>query len=186
MLDKLRLYKPDTAEELHLRNIVTLIETHGDSCFYRDHFNPGHMTGSGLLISADGARVLMNHHKFLNIWICFGGHADGEKDILNVALREVIEESGIDDIEPMIDRVFDVDVHDIPVNVKKNEPPHKHFDIRYLFRVKNSANENFTESDESQSLRWCSYEEARKLAAPHDVSMHRLLQKWRARGVGGV
>ena len=79
----------------------------------------------------------------------------------------------------MMCRIFDVDVHDIPFNAKKNEPPHKHFDVRYLFRVRNAANENFVESEESRSLRWCSYEEARKLAAPHDLSMHRLLDKWR-------
>jgi 8-oxo-dGTP pyrophosphatase MutT (NUDIX family) len=180
MLNSLRLHRPDTAEEPHLRDIVALIESHGDACFYRTHFDPGHMTGSGLLISADGSRVLMNHHKFLDMWICFGGHADGERDILNVALREVIEESGIEDVEPVSQEIFDVDVHDIPFNAKKNEPPHKHFDVRYLFRVKNATNENFAESEESNSLRWCNYYEARVLASPHDVSMHRLLDKWHA------
>jgi 8-oxo-dGTP pyrophosphatase MutT (NUDIX family) len=178
MLDILRNHTPDAGEEQHLRDICDLIETHGDRAFYRDHFTPGHMTGSGLLISADGSRVLMNHHKFLNIWICFGGHADGEKDILNVALREVIEESGIEDVEPVATSIFSVDVHGIPHNSKKNEPAHKHFDIRYLFRVRNASNENFAESDESQSLRWCNYQEAKLLAAPHDLSMHRLLDKW--------
>ena len=178
MLDILRAHKPDAGEDQHLHDICALIETHGDRAFYRDHFTPGHMTGSGLLISADGKRVLMNHHKFLDMWICFGGHADGEKDILNVALREVIEESGIDDIEPVTNGIFSVDVHGIPFNAKKNEPAHKHFDVRYLFRVRNVSNENFAESDESQSLRWCDYAEARTLAAPHDNSMHRLLIKW--------
>lgn len=177
MLDALRAHAPDAAEEQHLRDICDLIETYGDACFYRNHFEPGHMTGSGLLISADGNRVLMNHHKFLNIWICFGGHADGERNILNVALREVIEESGIGDVEPVTDSIFDVDVHAIPFNAKKNEPPHRHFDIRYLFRVKNTASENFALSEESESLRWCHYEEARILAA-QDISMHRLLDKW--------
>lgn len=178
MLDFLYAHKPDTGEEQHLRDICSLIETHGNRAFYRDLFEPGHMTGSGLLISADSRRVLMNHHKFLDLWICFGGHADGEQDILNVALREVIEESGIEDVEPVTNDIFSIDVHGIPFNAKKNEPRHKHFDIRFLFRVRNVANENFAESDESQSLRWCDYEEAKKLAAPHDQSMHRLLDKW--------
>ena len=178
MLDILRSHKPDAGEEQHLRDICALIETHGDRAFYRDLFTPGHMTGSGLLVSADGSRVLMNHHKFLDIWICFGGHADGERDILNVALREVIEESGIEDVEPVSAGIFSVDVHGIPHNPKKNEPAHKHFDIRYLFRVRSAVNENFAESEESRSLRWCGYEEARALAAPHDLSMHRLLDKW--------
>lgn len=177
MLDELSRYRPGDAEARHYKDIRNLIERYPD-CYYRNHFNPGHITGSGLLISADGLRVLMNHHQFLNIWICFGGHADGEQDVLNVARREVIEESGIEDIEPVMEGIFDVDVHAIPANAKKSEPPHKHFDIRYLFRVRPAANEDFRASAESNALRWCSYDQAVKLAAPHDASMHRLLQKW--------
>ncbi len=177
MLDVLKAYTPSDVEKPHWEDIHALVTNHPD-CFYRNHFEPGHITGSGLLISADGMRVLMNHHKFLNIWICFGGHADGDHDILRVASREVIEESGIEDIEPVGAGIFDVDVHAIPRNDKKNEPPHKHFDVRYLFRVRNAVNENFAMSEESEGLRWCSYEEACKLAAPHDISMHRLLDKW--------
>jgi 8-oxo-dGTP pyrophosphatase MutT (NUDIX family) len=172
-------YTPGDAERDHWRDIRNLIDHHPD-CYFRTHFKPGHITGSALLLSADGNRVLMNHHKFLNIWICFGGHADGEKDILQVALREAIEESGIDDIEPVRSTIFDVDVHAIPPNPKKNEPAHKHFDIRYLLRVRHAANESFAKSDESVNLRWCSHDEARKLAHPADASMHRLLDKWAA------
>lgn len=172
-------YRPCEDESRHWEDIMRLMDT-GDACFYRDHFNPGHMTGSGLLISADGKRVLMNHHKFLNMWICFGGHADGEQNISFVAMREVIEESGIANIE-QVGGIFSVDVHDIPFNAKKNEPEHKHFDIRYLFRVCDAKDENFALSEESNSLRWCNYEEAWALAAPHDHSMHRLLMKWNDR-----
>jgi 8-oxo-dGTP pyrophosphatase MutT (NUDIX family) len=172
-------YVPSDDERDHFYAIKNLIENYSD-CFHRTHFEPGHITGSALLLSADGSRVLMNHHKFLDIWICFGGHADGEKDILNVALREAIEESGIEDIEPVKATIFDVDVHAIPANPKKGEPPHKHFDLRYLMRVRNASNENFAESDESLGLRWCNYEEAKKLANLKDLSMHRLLDKWHA------
>lgn len=179
MLEELALYQPGQAERQHWSDIRALIERHPD-CFHRTHFNPGHITGSGLLVSADGLRVLMNHHKFLDIWICFGGHADGERDVLNVALREVVEESGIADVEPVMASIFDVDIHDIPANPKKAEPPHRHFDIRYLFRVRNAASEDFAGSDESLDLRWCSYAQARQLASPADASMHRLLDKWAA------
>ena len=179
MFDILDSYVPSDIEKQHRDDIRALIENHPE-CFHRTYFDPGHVTGSGLLISADGNRVLMNHHKFLNIWICFGGHADGEKDILNVALREVIEESGIGNIEPVTASIFDVDVHAIPPNPHKGEPAHKHFDIRYLFRVRDAVNENFSESEESLGLRWCSYQQARLLASPYDPSMHRLLDKWAA------
>ncbi len=179
MLEALSLYRPTDVELQAHGDIRSLIERDAPQCFYRTHFDPGHVTGSGLLISADGSRVLMNHHAFLDIWICFGGHADGEQDIFNVALREVVEESGIENIEPVMTGIFDVDVHPIPANAKKNEPPHRHFDVRFLYRVKDKADEAFAQSEESKNMRWCSFDEAVKLAAPHDISMHRMLHKWR-------
>ena len=181
MIEALSTYQPGAAEQDHLNAIRHLIERDGDKSFYRDHFNPGHITGSALLLSADRTRVLMNHHKFLDIWICFGGHADGDQDILNVAVRETVEESGITAIEPVSTRIFDVDVHRIPANPNKNEPPHKHFDIRYLLRVTDPARERFELCEESTALRWCDYQQAKHLAAD-DASMHRLLDKWSRRG----
>lgn len=179
-MDKvLALYQPSNdLEALHKDSIVSLLQT-GSRCFYRDHFNPGHITGSGLLISHDNSRVLMNHHKSLNKWLSFGGHADGDENVMRVAMREVMEESGIENIEAAIDDIFDVDVHPIPANPKKGEPAHAHYDIRYLFRVKDKDSEIFALSDESVSLRWCAYEEASVLIQQDD-SMMRLLTKWQA------
>ncbi len=177
MLDILRAYKPVDAEQQHYTDIFALIENHGDDCYHRTHFNPGHVTGSGLLISADGKRVLMNHHRVLNKWLCFGGHADGDMDIMNVAKREIIEESGIKNIEAVIHGTFDVDVHAIPANPHKQEPAHMHFDIRYLFRVQSAADESFTISHESNELRWCLPDEARQLTLKGG-GMERMLDKW--------
>lgn len=178
MLEALYAHTPyDESEAKDITAIAQLIKDHPD-CFWRHHFDPGHVTGSGLLISADGKRVLLNHHKFLDMWIGFGGHADGETDILSVCRREIIEESGIDDIEPVFETISDVSVHAVPENVKKGEPAHSHFDIRYIFRVKNPANENFVISDESVSMRWCDFDEAMALVNKND-KIARLLQKWR-------
>lgn len=167
----------DDEEAADIAAVRALIENHPD-CYWRTHFTPGHVTGSGLLISADGKRVLLNHHKFLDMWIGFGGHADGDADILSVCRREIIEESGIEDIEALTDSIVDVSVHPVPENPKKGEPAHKHFDIRYIFRVKNPANENFAISDESVSLRWCNYDEAMTIVNKND-KITRLLTKWK-------
>src|SRR5689334_15598351 len=110
MHDLLLAHSPSNdVEAMHLSATLNLIENHPD-CYVRTHFNPGHITGSALLISADGNQVLMNHHRFLDKWLSFGGHADGERDILAVARREIIEESGVSNIEPLVSAIVDVDV----------------------------------------------------------------------------
>ena len=176
---ELRSYLPSNDIEAAHKNSILILLQSTRRCYDRDHFDPGHITGSGLLISCDGKRVLMNHHKSLNKWLSFGGHADGDDNVMNVAGREVTEESGIENMEPVIDGIFDVDVHPIPANPKKGEPAHSHFDIRYLFRVKDPASETFALSDESVSLRWCDYAEASQLIS-QDGSMARLLSKWQS------
>jgi 8-oxo-dGTP pyrophosphatase MutT (NUDIX family) len=168
-------YDASADETAHVARVVELLRAK-DDCFYRTCFEPGHITGSALLVSADNTRVLMNHHGSLDKWICFGGHADGDENILNVARRELEEESGILNLEPVLSGIFDVDVHDIPANPKKGEPAHAHFDIRYLFRAAGPA--TFAASEESHEIRWCSYDAAMALAG--DDSMRRLLHKWRA------
>jgi len=173
----LNAYDPPDAGEAEDRFRMLVLLQSEPACFERSCFVPGHITGSALLVSGDGRRALMNHHKSLNKWLCFGGHADGEADILSVARREGVEESGIERIEPAFGGIFDLDIHPIPANLKRNEPAHEHFDIRYLFRV--TGRENFTVSDESHDMKWCGYDEAVQLAG--DDGMRRLLRKWRDR-----
>ena len=175
--ESLHVYKPfDNREDRDVKAVLALIAEQ-PTCFHRYCFKPGHITGSALLINQDGSKVLMNHHKFLKRWFCFGGHADGETDILNVARREIIEESGITDIQEMISGIFDVDVHHIPANEKKKEPEHSHFDIRYIFKTNSPS--NFVMSDESIDMKWCNYDEAVALSPPEEHSrMIRMLNKW--------
>jgi len=92
-----------------------------------------HLTGSAFVISHDGQRVLLLHHRKLNRWLQPGGHADeGESSGEAVALREAREETGIRGLalHPRAPRPLDVDVHDIPA--RPAEPAHQHLDLRYL------------------------------------------------------
>jgi len=174
MRDLLEHYEPTEEERAFMPRFAALLD-HAPACLHRDYFIPGHITGSALLISADGQRVLLNHHKSLNKWLCFGGHADGDGDIIAVATRELTEESGIGDAVLLPGGIHDVDIHPIPENPAKGEPAHEHFDVRFLFRARN---EDFSLSDESLNLKWCGFDEA--LALVTSSGMKRLIEKARA------
>lgn len=141
--------------------------------FERGHA-PGHFTGSAWLVSADGERVLLTRHRKLQRWLQLGGHADGDHDLVRVALREAEEESGLRDlaIEPAI---FDLDCHLIPA--RGIDLAHLHYDVRYVVRA--TGSEAFVVSDESLELAWWPI---RALAQDPqaDESLRRMAQRWQA------
>jgi len=170
LITELQNYKSNHDTEGFVSRIIDLLNN--ERCFYRDHFEPGHITGSAILLNKSGDKILMNHHKFLDKWLNFGGHCDGDEDVLSVAIRETMEESGITAIKPLSANIIDIDIHDIPANDKKNEPPHAHFDIRYIMHMTDV--QNVIISDESNDLKWVTFDEARSLA---DKSLIRFINK---------
>jgi 8-oxo-dGTP pyrophosphatase MutT (NUDIX family) len=172
-LDKaLKRHAPNDESEAQAIRQIRKFLTQTDNAFDRSNLY-GHITGSALLLSRDYNRVLLNHHAKLNIWMCFGGHCDGDSDTRAVAGRETREEAGITAFTQIGD-IFDVDVHEIPENISKGEPAHYHFDICYLLAC--TGDETPVISDESHALRWCDYTRARALT--DDWRTLRMLEKW--------
>lgn len=135
----------------------------------------GHLTGSAWLVSRDGRRVLLTHHRKLGKWLQLGGHADGDHDLARVALREAEEESGLRDLE-VEPAIFDLDCHWIPP--RKADPGHYHWDMRYVVRA--TGDETFTVSDESHALAW--REIAELVEEPDlDESVRRMAAQWMQR-----
>lgn len=135
----------------------------------------GHYTGSAWVVSADGERVLLTHHRKLGRWLQLGGHADGDADLARVALREAREESGLSDLV-VESLVFDLDRHAIPA--RGEEPEHWHYDVRFVVRVHGS--EDFAVGEESLDLAWRPVAEI--AADPDaDASLRRMASKWLAR-----
>lgn len=132
----------------------------------------GHLTGSAWLVSADGARILLTHHRKLDRWLQLGGHADGASDMASVALREAEEESGLTDlsVEP---EIFDLDRHWIPEYDEM--PGHWHYDMRFV--VQANGGEEFAVSEESHALAW---REISEIAADvdADASLQRMAKRW--------
>ena len=126
------------------------VETNAD-CFHRDHW-PAHVTGSAWVVSPDRSRVLMMHHRKLGQWFQPGGHADGDADILRVALRETAEETGLEarQVRLLHMEVFDVDVHSIAAS--EHDPRHEHIDIRFLVEIDDSL--PVPGNDESHQVLW--------------------------------
>jgi 8-oxo-dGTP pyrophosphatase MutT (NUDIX family) len=149
LLGLLETYIPtDQSEESFRLETLGFVRNNPD-CFDRN-LQKGHITGSAWIIDNSQSFTLLTHHQKLDNWFQPGGHCDGESDVLNVALREAEEETGIKSIDVQNSSIFDIDIHLIPEH--KGFPAHWHYDIRFLFTA--DRNIPLVISSESRNLAW--------------------------------
>lgn len=175
LIGLLKAYSPELQnpeEQIFKSRMLDFIEQH-DNCFERS-LDIGHITASAWLINKDNSKALLTHHAKLDRWFQLGGHCDGNPDVLAVAIKEAQEESGIIGIVPVINQIFDIDVHTIPANKKEKE--HDHFDVRFLLKV--ISNEDIIPSSESKDLKWIS-KDLNDLTTDNP-SVVRMFKKWLA------
>ena len=162
----------DAHEAAMTAEMIRFVEAHAD-CFLRSCV-PGHLTGSAWIVSPDRTRTLLTHHHKLDKWLQLGGHADGETDLLGVALREAREESGLTRLRAVSAAPFDIDRHLIPA--RGTEPQHDHHDLRFMIEA--DPDEPLVISNESKDLAWV--EVTRVTALNPEESMARMVRKTQA------
>lgn len=142
-------------------------------CF--DRTTPhGHVTGSAWVVNPARDQVVMILHRKLGQWLQPGGHADGDHDLLRVAVRETTEETGLpmDAVRPLSPGIFDVDVHAIPATA--TEPRHVHHDIRFLLEVDDRLDLPGN-PDETHAVAWVPLDAVPRFSTL--LSVHRMTRK---------
>ena len=142
-----------------------------EDCFSKSNYK-GHFTGSAWIISPDKEYVLMTHHKKLRMWLQLGGHADGEKNLFKVALREAEEESGIKSLICLDKEIFDIDIHMIPS--RGDIIAHTHYDVRFLLEA-DPVSSKIKVSEESYDVAWIPIQKV--LSLNSELSIKRMLEK---------
>ncbi|MCH9632485.1 MAG: hypothetical protein S4CHLAM6_08210 [Chlamydiae bacterium] len=173
LLEAIELYKNSkwcSENDIELAHQFVDFIKKNDRCFQRE-LSHGHLTASCWLWNFDQSACLFTHHKKLNKWLQLGGHADGHTNLLEVAIKEAQEESGLLEIEALSPQIFDLSLHQIPAN--RFESAHLHYDVRYLLQVK--VDRPFIVSSESFNLKWIKPEEFEKLDL--DSSILKMQQK---------
>jgi 8-oxo-dGTP pyrophosphatase MutT (NUDIX family) len=176
-LQHLAAYRPFDADEAEMRERMHRFVADNQACFDRT-FPEGHITASCWIVNTlpQGERqrgqALLTWHKRLNRWLQMGGHLeDGDLSILDAALREAREESGLSKVRPVAVAIFDLDVHQIPE--RKNEPAHFHYDVRFLLEA--DPTEPLIVSAESRDVAWVPLSGIAALNT--DASMRRMVAK---------
>jgi len=166
---QLSAYIPENEQEQRdLACIRAFLQSNSDA-FQRDNLT-AHMTASAWVVNPERTKVLLVYHNIYQSWSWCGGHADGETDLLAVALRECREETGVQQVRPVTDDIFSVEILTVDGHEKRGSyvPSHLHLNVTYLLEAPETEVLSVCEGENS-AVRWFSLAEA--LAAPTEPWM---------------
>ena len=159
LIKQIENYKPfDEQEEKDKEILLKWINSFDDVLTRENEF--AHLCSSAIVINKDRTKILGAYHNIYDSWSWVGGHADGETDLLEVALREAQEETGIVNVKPVMNEIFLIDVLPCLGHFKRGKyvSAHIHLSIAYLLEA--DENDILTvKEDENSGVQWLPIED---------------------------
>ena len=154
LLRQLEQYKPCNEQEERDRALLLRALREEENVFSRENERM-HMTASAWVTNGRRDRILMAYHKLYDSWAWLGGHADGERDLLAAAMREVREESGVVHVRPAMEDVFSLEVLTVDGHEKRGRyvSSHLHLNVTYLL-IADDTDALTVKPDENSGVRW--------------------------------
>ena len=168
--NQLQVYRTPYEEEYHF--IADFLELTQDPLAYKRERLEGHFTASAWIVNKKRTHTLLTLHRKLGRWLQLGGHADGNENLIEVAMKEAQEESGLQSLRLVDSTIFDLDKHIIPE--RPHVPEHFHFDVRYILEA--DIQEPLQISEESISLAWIAFDSVVDMIG-YNPSILRMLEK---------
>ena len=160
LLKQLKAYVPYNEQEANDKaEMIKLLEKERD-IFTREN-EVAHFTASSWLVNKEHTKVLMIYHNIYHSWSWTGGHADGDTDLLAVAMREAMEETGVKTITPVGEDIFSIEILTVDGHIKRGKyvPSHLHLNVTYLLEA-DEAEVLHIKQDENSGVAWFTLEEA--------------------------
>lgn len=160
LLEQLERYKPWNEQEAKDREEFLRRIKSGEELYNRTN-NSAHFTVSAWVISPDRKQVLMAYHNLYDSWAWLGGHADGEEDLLKVAIKEVMEESGLRILKPIMQDIYSLEILTVDGHEKNGQyvSSHLHMNVTYLIEADPTAPIS-NKPDENSNVGWFKLKEA--------------------------
>ena len=136
LINQLSDYTPYNLQEERDKYVILDYLKNQHNIFTREN-KVAHMTASAWVINKDRSKILMIYHNIYDSWSWLGGHADGEEDLLAVAVKEVQEESGITSVRPLTTDIYSLEVLTVDGHMKRGDyvSSHLHLNVTYLLEA---------------------------------------------------
>lgn len=148
-------FQPEDPKETDVKKaLLSEWERYGESLLLRTQ-EEAHLTASGFILDPQLRQTLMVYHLLFRSFSWTGGHADGEPDLLSVALREAREETGISEVWPFTGQILSIDRFDVPEHQKHGHTvkAHVHYSVAYGL-IAPLDQELSVKPDENSAVEW--------------------------------
>lgn len=167
--DELIKYKTYNEQEEMDKLVMLEFINKNDDYLLRNN-KVGHFTASNWIVNKDKTKVLMIYHNIYKSWAWTGGHADGEENLMNVAIKEAQEESNLKNIRPLSDGIFSLEVLTVDSHIKRGEyvSSHLHLNCTFLFEA-DEEEELKIKADENSDVKWIDINEVVELTREENM-----------------
>ncbi|MDD6441470.1 MAG: NUDIX hydrolase [bacterium] len=174
--EKIERYVPyNEQEEADKQELLRILELN-ENYFIRENL-AAHFTASGWVVSPDRTKTLLAYHNLYDSWAWLGGHADGETDLLSVALKEVREESRLKEVFPVSEDVFSLEILPVFGHEKNGKyvSSHLHLNVTFLLEADPTA-EIHNNPDENSKVGWFDLDDVPRVST-ETWFVHRIYRK---------
>ena len=153
-IEQIEKYNPVDEQEKKNKEIILDFINKNDDVLVRDN-EIAHITSSGFIVNKSRTKVLMIHHNIYNSWACTGGHCDGDSNLINVAIKEAKEETGIHNLKLLSDGIYSIEILTVDSHIKRGKfvPSHLHLNCTFLFQADEKENLKI-KKDENSGVKW--------------------------------
>ena len=140
-------------EEVDKKIILDYINNFDDTLTRQNKY--GHFTSSAFVLNKERTKILMVYHKIYNSWAWPGGHSDGDSNLLNVAIKEPKEETGIKNVIPIFKNIYSIEIISVNGHEKSEKyiSSHVHLNVTYLLEADENEKIHIKE-DENSGVKW--------------------------------
>lgn len=148
-------YEPANEQEANDKKIIMDYTEHSYENILTRENQIAHMTSSGLILNKSLDKILMIHHNIYKTWTWTGGHADGDSDMLAVALKEAKEETGISNIKPLTPDLVSIDIIPVYGHIKRGKyvSSHLHLNTAYIL-IADEKEKLILNEEETSDVGW--------------------------------
>lgn len=168
-LKQIKNYKPYNEQEQADKKQILYYASIFNDLLTREN-KIAHFSASSFIFNKTRDKILFIYNNIYKAWTWTGGHADGEDNFLNVALREAKEETGLKSVKPIINDMFTLEILPVWGHIKRGKyvVAHQHINVTYIFEA-DEKEELHIKEDENSGVKWIKIDEIKKYSDEKDM-----------------